>query len=416
MLASRRGVLGLGAGAAAARVGPPAWALASAAGLASMTAAAQPISAAERQGRIAKAQAIMRRQGVSALLVEAGASMVYFTGVDWWRSERLTAAILPVEGEALVVTPFFEEPSIRETLAIPADVRVWQEDESPAALMAAFLRERKLSRGTLAVEETVRYFAVDHLQAALPELKATSGAPIVRPCRLIKSPAEIALLQLSNDIQIAAYRHIAPRIERGMGQDDIKAMLHSAVRALGGKADDALVLIGESSAYPHGSNKPQRVADGEIILLDAGCTVQGYTSDISRTMVFGASSPRQREVFAQVRHGQDTAMRTAQVGVPAGKVDDAVRAYYASLGYGPGYKLPGTPHRTGHGIGLDGHEPVNLVHGETTPLQVGMCFSNEPGIYIPGQFGVRIEDCFHITPDGPRFFTQPPSSLDQPFG
>ena len=177
-----------------------------------------------------------------------------------------------------------------------------------------------------------------------------------------------------------------------------------------------MVLIGESSAYPHGSNKPQRVADGEIILLDAGCTVQGYTSDISRTMVFGASSPRQREVFAQVRHGQDTAMRTAQVGVPAGQVDDAVRAYYASLGYGPGYRLPGTPHRTGHGIGLDGHEPVNLVHGETTPLQVGMCFSNEPGIYIPGQFGVRIEDCFHITPDGPRFFTQPPSSLDQPFG
>ncbi len=415
-LANRRQMLGVGVAAMAAPLTPPAWALASAEGLTSMADAAQPISTAERQGRLARAQGLMRRQGVSALLVEAGASMVYFTGVDWWRSERLTAAILPVEGEALVVTPFFEEPSIRETLAIPAEVRVWQEDEQPAALMAAFLRERKLDRGTLAVEETVRYFAVDHLQQALPELKVTSGAPIVRPCRLIKSAAEIDLLQLSNDIQVAAYRHVAPKIERGMGQDDIKGMLHAAVRALGGRGDDALVLIGESSAYPHGSNKPQRVADGEIILLDAGCTLQGYTSDISRTMVFGTPTPHQREVFAQVRHGQDTAMRAAQIGVPAGKVDDAVRAYYASLGYGPGYKLPGTPHRTGHGIGLDGHEPVNLVHGETTPLAVGMCFSNEPGIYIPGQFGVRIEDCFHITPEGPRFFTQPPTSLDQPFG
>ncbi len=416
-LANRRQMLGV---AAAAAIAPPfastAWAQAGAEGLASMASAAQPISPAERQGRLACVQGMMRRQGVSALLVEAGSSMIYFTGVDWWRSERLTAAILPVEGEALVVTPFFEEPSIRETLAIPAEVRVWQEDEAPAALMAAFLRERKLDQGTLAVEETVRYFAVDHLRAALPQLKVTSGAPIVRPCRLIKSAAEIALLQLANDIQIAAYRHIAPKIERGMGQDDIKGMLHAAVRALGGKGDDSLVLIGGSSAYPHGSNKPQRVADGEIILLDAGCTVQGYTSDISRTMVFGASTAHQREVFAQVRHGQDTAMRTAQIGVPAGRVDDAVRAYYASQGYGPGYKLPGTPHRTGHGIGLDGHEPVNLVHGETTPLAVGMCFSNEPGIYMPGQFGVRIEDCFHITPDGPRFFTQPPSSLDQPFG
>ena len=209
-LANRRGVLGLGASAAlTALIAPAPWAEASAEGLSSMTTGVQPISVGERQGRIAKAQGLMRRQGVSALLVEAGSSLIYFTGIDWWRSERLTAAILPVEGEALVVTPFFEEPSIRETLAIPADVRVWQEDESPAALMAAFLRERKLDRGTLAVEETVRYFAVDHLQSALPELKVTSGAPIVRPLpagQVAGRDRPAAALQRHPDRRLSPYR------------------------------------------------------------------------------------------------------------------------------------------------------------------------------------------------------------------
>jgi Xaa-Pro dipeptidase len=223
-------------------------------------------------------------------------------------------------------------------------------------------------------------------------------------------------MQLAADIQIAAFRHVAPRIERGMSQQDIQAMLIAASRALGGETDGGLILIGESSAYPHGSHIPRRVADGEVILFDAGVTVLGYQSDISRTMIFGRpADAKQRLLFDQVRRGQDIAMETARVGTPAGKVDDAVRAYYASLGYGPGYKLPGTPHRTGHGIGMDGHEPVNLVHGETTPLAPGMCFSNEPGIYIPGAFGVRIEDCFHMTADGPRWFTRPPASIDRPF-
>jgi Xaa-Pro dipeptidase len=417
MHASRRQFLiGGGLAGLAVMTALPGWATDSATGLTSMTGKARPISTEERLGRIARAQELMRAQDIEALLVEAGSSLLYFTGIDWWRSERLTAAIIPANGDVLIVTPGFEEPSIRESLAVPGDVHVWQEDENPVALISDYLQRRKLDKGAIAIEETVRFFAVDGLRQAFPDARIVSGAPVVRGCRMFKSPAELALMQVAADIQIAAFRHIAPHIERGMSQQDIQAMLIAASRALGGESDGGLVLIGESSAYPHGSHIPRRVADGEVILFDAGVMVHGYQSDISRTMVYGrAADARQRLLFDQVRRGQDIAMETAQVGTPAGRVDDAVRAYYASLGYGPGYKLPGTPHRTGHGIGMDGHEPVNLVHGEATPLAPGMCFSNEPGIYIPGAFGVRIEDCFHMTAEGPRWFTRPPASIDRPF-
>jgi len=405
------GLLGLSALAAL-----PAWAKDVAQGLTPMTANARPIQPEEHRARLAQAQRLMQAQDIGAILVEAGSSLLYFTGIDWWRSERLTAAVIPAEGDILVVTPAFEEPSIRESLAVPADVRVWQEDESPSALIAAFLRERKLDKATIGVEETVRFFAVNGLRQASPDVQIVSANPVVRGCRMIKSPTELALMQLAADVQVAAYRHIAPRIERGMSQQDLRAMLLATVRALGATADEGLVLIGESSAYPHGSATPRRVAEGEIILFDAGLSIHGYQADISRTMVFGRpADKRQRLLFDQVRSGQEIAMQAARIGAPAGSVDDAVRRHYESLGYGPGYKLPGTSHRTGHGIGMDVHEPVNLVHGETTPLAPGMCFSNEPGIYIPGAFGVRIEDCFYMTADGPRWFSKPPASIDQPF-
>ena len=418
MRASRREfMIGAGLAAVGGALAIPAWAADSVADLKPMTAGARPITVEERLARIAKAQKLMRAEGISALLIEAGSSLLYFTGIDWWRSERLTAAIIPAEGDLLIFTPHFEEPSIRESLAVPGAVEVWQEDESPIALIRAFLVRRKLDRGVIGIEETVRFFAVDGLRQALPRATIRSGASVVRGCRMIKSPAELALMQLAADIQVAAFRHVAPRIEKGMGQDDLRALLVAASKALGGEdADGGLILIGEASAYPHGSNKPHRVAEGEIILFDAGVSVLGYQSDISRTMVFGRAADKQQKLlYDHVRRGQDIAMETARVGTSAGKVDDAVRAYYESLGYGPRYKLPGTPHRTGHGIGMDGHEPVNLVHGETMPLAPGMCFSNEPGIYIPGAFGVRLEDCFHMTADGPRWFTVPPRSIDEPF-
>jgi Xaa-Pro dipeptidase len=325
----------------------------------------------------------MRQHGVGALLIEPGASMVYFTGVHWWRSERLTAAVLPRDGDIAIVTPHFEEPSVRESLMVPSEIRVWNEDEDPLATVAGILRDRKIG-DPVGIEETVRYFAIDGLMRVMPDVQIMSGAAVVRACRMIKTPAEIALLQKASDITIAAYRHVAPQIQRGMKPADIGALMKTAHESLGAQHEFALILLGEASAYPHGSGKPRAVRDGEVVLMDCGCSVEGYQSDISRTFVFGEANAEQRKVWKQMREGQriaieDGARRTWR----RARVDDAVRAQYEKWGYGPGYKLPGTSHRTGHGIGLDGHEPVNLVHGETTPLAPGMCFSNEPGSIYP---------------------------------
>lgn len=372
-----------------------------------------PISAAERQARIARAQAALRGAGLGALLVEPGASLIYYTGVRWGRSERLTAAVIPATGQPFVVTPFFEEPSVRESLGIPAEVLTWQEDEDPLALVARTLRARGAA-GPVAVEETVRFFAADGLARATG-MPVRPGGGIVRAARMIKSPAEIALMQAAADVTMAAYRATHGRIRAGMSPAEIGGMMNEATVAAGGRPEFALVLLGEASAYPHGTGKPQRVVAGEMILMDCGCTVGGYQSDISRSFVLGTPTPEARRVWGHMRRGQDIAFAAAKIGTPAGRVDDAVRAAYARLGYGPGYKLPGLSHRTGHGIGLDGHEPVNLVHGETTPLAQGMCFSNEPGLYLPGKFGVRLEDCFHMTANGPQWFSQPSPSIDRPF-
>jgi Xaa-Pro dipeptidase len=411
-LASGAG-LALAAGVGgAARGAPPA----PAEGLARMTTGVVPISPAERQARIAKAQGLMKTKGMSAFLIESGSSLVYFTGVKWSRSERPTVAILPVEGDPLIVTPHFEEPSVRETLGVPAQVRVWQEDENAMEIAAGWLKEQKLASGVVGVEETVREFIVDALSKALPNASVINGAAINRGVRMIKTERELALMQLASDITIAAYRWTWPRIQKGMTRGEVATLMAQATAALGGDGEFNLILLGEAAAYPHGSGKPQIVREGEVVLMDCGCTVEGYQSDISRTFVFGEPTRRQREVWDQVHRGQEIAFAAARVGADAGSVDDAVRAYYEKLGYGPRYKLPGLSHRTGHGIGLDGHEPVNLVHGETTKLAPGMCFSDEPGIYIPGEFGVRLEDCFHMTEAGPKWFSVPPPSIDKPFG
>lgn len=383
--------------------------------LAPMAGDVVPIGRAEYLARIDKARRLMAQQGLGALLIEPGASLVYFTGVRWRRSERLTAAVLPRDGDVAIVTPRFEEPSIRESLQVPAEVRVWDEDQNPLATVAGLLRDRKVT-APVGIEETVRYFVVDGLTRAQPQVQIRSGAAVARNCRMVKSPAELALMQKAADITIAAYRHVAPRIDRGMTPKDIAALMDDAHAALGAEPEFALILLGEASAYPHGSSKPQAVREGQVVLMDCGCSVEGYQSDISRTFVFGEASAEQRKVWQQMREGQRIAIATARAGTPAGAVDDAVRAQYEKWGYGPGYKLPGTSHRTGHGIGLDGHEPVNLVHGETTPLVSGMCFSNEPGIYLPGKFGIRLEDCFHMGEKEPIWFSTPPDSIDKPFG
>ena len=374
-----------------------------------------PISQAERLQRIAKARQLMQRNGIGSIVVESGSSLDYLTGVQWHRSERLTAAVIPATGDPIIVTPFFESPSVRQTLAIPAEIRTWNEDEEPLKLVADFLRERGVAGAPVGFEETDRYFIVDRLQQQLPGVKAVSANPVVRALRLIKSPAELALMQTANDITLKAMRHAGERARLGMTPADFGAAIDAATTTLGGSPEFALVLIDEASALPHGSNKPQLVKRGSTVLFDCGCTVHGYQSDISRTFVFGTPSADQRKVWNQVHEGQQIAIRAAKIGAPAGSVDDAVRAAYESWGYGPGYKLPGMSHRTGHGIGMDGHEPAYLVHGDTTPLAPGMCFSDEPGIYIPGKFGIRLEDCWHMTESGPKFFSNPPPSIDRPF-
>jgi Xaa-Pro dipeptidase len=358
----------------------------------------------------------MAALGIGALLIEPGASLDYFTGVQWWRSERLTAAVIPTSGDPIVVTPFFERPSVAESLKIPADIRVWQEHESPFALVAAFLRERGVAGRPIAVEETVRHFAVEGPQQQLPYAKLVSGNPIVRPLRMIKSPAELALMQHAANLTVQALRQTHAEAKLGMTNSDIGKRFETHVARLGGEEPWSLVLIDEAAALPHGSGKPQQVRRGSTVLMDCGCGFGGYQADISRSFVWGADpSPEQRRVWEQVRRGQDIAMAAAKVGVAAGSVDDAVRAAYERWGYGPGYALPGLSHRTGHGIGMEGHEPINLVKGETTLLAPGMCFSNEPGLYLPGKFGVRLEDCFFMTAAGPRWFTVPPTSIDRPF-
>ncbi|HEX6374831.1 MAG TPA: Xaa-Pro peptidase family protein [Allosphingosinicella sp.] len=414
---SRRGVaLGALAAAAALAVRPSRLLAAAAPPLKPITGDVVPIGTPERLRRLDRARQLMRRHGLGAILVEPGASLDYFTGIQWWRSERLTAALIPVEGEPIVFTPFFEEPSVRESLAIPAEVRTWVEHEDPLKLVAGALRDRRIAGRPVGIEETVRFFAVDGLRKAMPRIDIRSGAPVVRGCRMIKSAHELRLMQKAADVTIAAYRHTWPRIEKGMTPADIAAIMNGATEKLGGTPGFALILLGEASAYPHGSGKPQQVREGEVVLMDCGCTVHGYQSDISRTFVFGEANAEQRQVWTRMRQGQSIAFAAAKVGAPAGSVDDAVRRQYEAWGYGPGYKLPGLSHRTGHGIGMEGHEPVNFVHGETTRLAPGMCFSNEPGLYLPGRFGIRLEDCLYITETGPRWFSEPPPSLDRPFG
>ena len=380
----------------------------------SLAKSVQPIKAQEHSARLVKLQSLMQQRKVAATLVEAGSSLEYFTGIRWWRSERTTAALIPAEGQVVIVTPFFEVPSVKESLKIPADIRPWHEDESPFDLIAKSLSDQPADR-LLAVEHTTRYFIIDHAKKAQSfRHDVVSGESLVNACRMIKSPAELALMQAAADVTINAIKHCHVYLKSGMTATDIQKMLYEKTEQLGGKEPFSLVLLNEASAYPHGTEKPQTVREGSIILIDTGCKVHGYSSDISRTWVYGEPSKRQRELWDTVKRGQEICLETAKIGIPVGDIDNAVRAYYEGRGWAKNYGLPGTSHRTGHGIGMDGHESPNLMRADRTPLQAGMCFSDEPGIYIPGEFGVRMEDCWHMTEQGPKLFTPLAKSIDDP--
>jgi Xaa-Pro dipeptidase len=384
------------------------------AGLKPMTEGISSITVEERQGRIEKAHALMAKNGIAAMYLEAGSSLFYFTGVRWGRSERMMAAVIPAQGEIAYVCPAFEEARLRELIIFGDDVRAWEEDQSPYELVAGIFRVRGITSGRIGIEESVRFFLFDGIRKEAPHLEFVSADPVTIPCRAIKSPAEIALMQQAMDITVEAYQVCLSLLREGMSQEEFRANSVAVYRALGVEGSISC-QCGEWTAFPHGSKELAYLKEGDMVLMDGWCTVEGYHSDISRTIVFGEPTQRQRDVWNLEKEAQAAAFAAAQVGVPCEEVDAAARKVITDAGFGPDYKVPGLPHRTGHGIGLDIHEWYHLVRGNKTPLAPGMCFTNEPMIVIYGEFGVRLEDCMYITEDGPRFFTQPSPSIEQPF-
>ncbi len=379
-----------------------------------MTGDVVPISDEERLGRIEKAKRLMKANGIQAIYMEAGTSMFYYTGVRWGNSERMFGLVIPSNGDIAWSCPAFEEDRARELIRFGDDIRTWEEDESPYKRIVEILQDRGVRDGKVGMEERARFFLYDGIRQEAPHLEYISADPVTIGCRVIKSPAEIALMQKANDITIEAYKASISRLEKGMTKDDFRAISSAAHSALGVSGGIG-AQIAEASANPHGSIKHIELKEGDIVLMDGGCGVDGYRSDISRTIVFGEPNQRQREMWDLAKKAQEAVFTTAGVGVPCEEVDAAARQVYIDYGFPGGYELPGCPHRPGHGIGLDGHEWTYLVKGNKTPMKPGMCFTNEPMLVIPGEFGVRLEDDFYITENGPRYFTTPSPSIDEPF-
>jgi Xaa-Pro dipeptidase len=383
---------------------------------------AQPITVEERAGRQEKARRLMRENNLSAILLAQGTSLSYFTGIRWEGGERLFAMALPAKGEAFYVAPAFEEGRAHEQIAqAPGggkpDLRVWQEDESPYARVAQGLGDRGIASGTIGLEETVKFLFSDNLRRTAASATFTGATPVTAGCRMIKSRHEIDLMRLASKVTLAAYEATYRSLKVGMTQKDVAEMLEAAHRQLGFEGG-AEVQVGEFSAFPHGSVKPQGIREGMIVMIDGGCSVEGYASDITRTFVLGKApdktKDKMKQVFDIVHRAQSAALAAAKPGAEAGSVDAAARQVITDAGYGPGYKY--FTHRLGHGMGMDGHEWPYLVRGNPTRLQPEMTFSDEPGIYMRGEFGIRLEDDMHITESGAELFTPQSPSLENPFG
>ncbi len=388
------------------------------AGLKSMKDLAKPITVDERTARQEKARQFMQANHLDALLLMEGTSLNYFTGVQWWGGERLFAVVLPAKGSTLCVCPAFEEGRAREQLAASpqgknATVRTWQEDQNPYDLLAQGLKDLGISTGALGMEEKVRFAFSSGIAKAARQLEIRSGTPLTAGCRMIKSEHELELMSLANKVTLMAYQAVYQALHDGTTQPDIEKLIDAAYGLLGfpGEVD---ILIAENSSFPHGSTVQQVIHEGTLVMLDDGCTVEGYQSDITRTFVFGKASDKVKRVFDVVHRAQAAALKTARPGVECQAVDAAARKVITDAGYGPDYKF--FTHRVGHGIGMDGHECPYLVRGNTTLLARNMTFSDEPGIYIPREFGVRLEDDMHITENGAELFTPQSPSLEDPFG
>ena len=378
---------------------------------------ANPITLAERQARADKARRLMLQQSIAAICVTGGTSLTYFTGARAGQSERLFAWVLPAAAPPYIVCPAFEEARMHEALTSIPDgpqtrIFTWQEDEDPYKLLTSHLPP-----GTLALDERVQFVFANGIQLADPSRRIVSAIPVIAGCRSIKSPAELALMQLANSITLAVYKAAWQSARPGLTNDDMTALIALGYKQSGVQGE-ASCQVGEWSALPHGSPRPQTIREGDIVLLDDGCFVHGYQSDISRSFRYGkpgvpATLTLQDKVFATVHQAQAAALAAAHPGVACGDIDTAARTVITQAGFGPGYRT--FSHRAGHGIGMDMHEWPYLVRGNATPLAAGMCFSDEPGIYLPGQFGIRLEDDWHLTPEGGRLFTPQSPSLDQPF-
>ena len=385
--------------------------------LRSRNSEATPITIEERSQRQERAHQLMAENAMDAIVIMAGTTLRYFTGISWWGGERMFAFILPAKGPAFYVCPAFEEGRAREQLrnapdAVNADVRVWQEDESPYQLLAHGLKDRGMASGKIGIEETVRFVFADGIAKAAPQAVLTSATPVTAGCRMIKSPHEIALMRLASQVTLAVYQAVYQSLREGMTQNDVENLISAAYDRMGFPGD-ASIMVGESTASPHGSRAPQVIRQGTIIMLDDGCEIEGYQSDITRTFVLGKASDKMKSVFDIVHRAQSAALAAARPGAECGSIDAAARKVITDAGYGPGYKY--FTHRLGHGLGMDGHEWPYLVLGNATKLQPGMTTSNEPGIYIQGEFGIRLEDDMHITDNGAEIFTRQSPSLEQPF-
>jgi Xaa-Pro dipeptidase len=395
------------------------------ASLPSMRAQATPITADDRRARVEKARRLMAEHKIDAMMLTQGTSLVYFTAVRWGGGERLTACVVPARGEPFFVCPAFEEDRAREQIALGpfgggrADVRTWNEDESPYALVAAGLRERSVATGTLGIEETTKYVWSDGVAKAAPQVTLASATPVVAGCRMVKTPHEIELMRLASHATLTVYEAVFKSLAPGMTQNAVSGLIDEAYRRVGFPGG-ASVQVGEYTALPHGSIQPQTIKEGTIIMVDDGCTVEGYQSDITRTFVLGKATDKMKRVFDIVKAAQTAALKAARPGVALGAVDAAARQVITDAGYGPGFKY--FSHRVGHGIGMDGHEWPYLVKNnmfgweQTMLAQPHMTFSDEPGIYIRGEFGVRLEDDMHITENGAELFTPQSASLEDPFG
>ncbi|MBK6798485.1 MAG: aminopeptidase P family protein [Acidobacteria bacterium] len=379
-----------------------------------MTAGIAQITDDERKARIEKARRLMIENKIDAIYLEPGTSMSYYTGVRWGTSERMFALVIPARGEPAWICPKFEEERARELIKFGTDIRTWEEDESPFKLAAQIFKDRGIRSGRVGIEERVRFFLFDGIRRETANIEYTIADPVTAGCRMIKSPAELALMQRANDITIEAFKAATATLKEGMTQFEFGANVSAAFKALG-SSGGALIGFGKYTAFPHGSVQPQKLKEGEIVLMDGGCSVEGYQSDITRTFIFGKPTQRQRDVWELERKAQDAALAAAKPGIACEVVDAAARKVITDAGFGPDYKVPGLPHRTGHGIGMDGHEWTNFVRGNKTLMKPGMCFSDEPMIAIYGEFGIRLEDCLYITESGAKLFTRQSEAIDKPW-